>query len=365
MDVANFFLARHLARRGHEVHLVAHGVAEELSREPNVQVHRVPRPLEKHALGRPLLDVVGRTVGAKVAARGGRVLVNGGNCRFGDVCWVHYVHAAWAPPPSGNRMQVLRRAVQRKGALKAEHEVLSAARLVLANSERTKSELVVRLGLDASRVRVVYLGSEPERFSPPSEKERQAARAQLALPSGARVVAFIGAFGDRRKGFDTLYEAWKRLCASPDFNGVLLAAGAGAELEGWKARAREEGLEGRVRLLGYHADVAGLLAAADALVAPSRYEAFGVAVLEALCRGRPAWVSRAAGVSERYPAALAELLLPDADDAADLAGRLRGWYEAPDRHREAIVSLSEALRGYTWDDMAREIADLLEGEAGR
>jgi len=344
---------------------VAHHVAEELLQEPNVHLHPVPRPWRRHALGRPLLDVVGRAVGARVAARGGRVLVNGGNCRFGDVCWVHYVHAAWTPPERGSLALSWRLRAQRARALKAEREVLSRARLVLANSERTRSELVVRLGLSAQRVQVVYLGCEPERFYPPSPEERRRARAQYGLPEEARVLAFIGALGDRRKGFDTLYEAWKRLCAAKDCQGVLLAAGAGLELPEWQARAREDGLSGRVRLLGYHEDVAGLLAAADALVAPSRYEAFGVAVLEALCCGRPAFVSQSAGVSERYSPALAELLLPRPEDVADLAGRLRGWYEAPTRHREALLSLSKALRGYTWDDMAHRITDLLEGDAGR
>jgi glycosyltransferase involved in cell wall biosynthesis len=86
-------------------------------------------------------------------------------------------------------------------------------------------------------------------------------------------------------------------------------------------------------------------------VSPTRYEAYGLGVHEALCCGLPAIVSADAGVAERYPPDLADLLLPDPDDDADLAGRLRRCRaEMP---RERVRDLSARLRSYTWDDMGR------------
>ena len=60
--------------------------------------HRVPRPFGRHLLGAPLLARAGRRVARRFAPAGYRVLVNGGNCRWPDANWVHYVHAATAPP---------------------------------------------------------------------------------------------------------------------------------------------------------------------------------------------------------------------------------------------------------------------------
>ena len=54
----------------------------------------------------------------------------------------------------------------------------------------------------------------------------------------------------------------------------------------------------------------------DALVLPSRYEGYGRPVQEALCCGLPALVSRASGIAEQYPAELADLIIPDAEDVA-------------------------------------------------
>ena len=101
MDRANYALASYLARRGHPVHLVAHRADDDLMGQGPVAFHRVPKPLGSYLLAEPLLDRAGRRWAARVASAGGRVVVNGGNCAWGDVNWVHYVHAAW--PPRGGQ----------------------------------------------------------------------------------------------------------------------------------------------------------------------------------------------------------------------------------------------------------------------
>src|SRR4029450_246738 len=94
--------------------------------------------------------------------------------------------------------------------------------------------------------------------------------------------------------------------------------GAGGEQEAWAARAKAAGLTG-LRMLGFRTDIASLLAAADVLVHPARYEAYGLGVHEAICRGVPAIVCAAAGVAERFPADLSPLLLPAGAGAGEVA----------------------------------------------
>jgi len=103
-----------------------------------------------------------------------------------------------------------------------------------------------------------------------------------------------------------------------------------------------------------------VLFAGDALASPTRYEAYGLAVQEAICCGLPAIVSRAAGVAERIPPPLDALLLADPDDADELADRLRAWRAGVDAHRAAARELSAALRAWTWDHMAARIVDIVE-----
>jgi hypothetical protein len=83
-------------------------------------------------------------------------------------------------------------------------------------------------------------------------------------------------------------------------------------------------------------------------------------VQEALCCGVPAMVSRSAGVAERYPAELNDLLLPNPDDASDLVMRLLHWRARIEDLKRRIVPLSATLRSWTWGDMAAQMIAVIE-----
>jgi glycosyltransferase involved in cell wall biosynthesis len=371
MDAANHALASYLARSGRETHLVAHRVAPDLSSLLGVHVHRVPRPLGSHVLGFPLLEEVAVYRAAShsgfhradsrlvVKTRPQVTLANGGNFPA-RATWLHYVHAAYRPEIAGRRLRRVVAAAARWKALRDERAVASRAAAVIANSALTARHAVELLGADPARVHTVYYGADPERFRPPSAQERVRARAALRMNEDTPALAFVGALGDRRKGFDTLFHAFAFLSKEPGWDATLLVAGAGGELEAWKRRAEESGLSRRIRFLGFRDDVREVLFAADGVVSPTRYEAYGLAVQEAICTGLPAIVSRAAGVAERIPAPLDALLLDEAEDAGELAERLLAWRAGVDAHREAALELSAALRAWTWDHMAARIVDIVE-----
>jgi glycosyltransferase involved in cell wall biosynthesis len=359
MDMPNFAVAQQFAECGISVQLVAFRIAEELARHSNVRWHRVPKPLRSYFLGLPLLDRVGRKVARRCLALGGRVIVNGGNCQVGDVNWVHYVHAAYQASASTSALRRVQHALSHRLNLEQERSALLKARSIIVNSERTRRDLVEGIGIDDSLIRTVYYGIDAERFSPPCKGRRGQLRQQLGLPDRPQV-AFVGALGDRRKGFDTLFAAWSSLCRDPAWDCDLLVVGRGAELPVWQKRARDEGIQERVRFLGFRSDVPDVLAACDALVAPTRYEAYGLGVQEALCTGLPAIVSAGAGVAERYPSALAELLLGDPSNAGELEASLRNWRRHHERLLDAARDLSVQLRQRTWQVMAEDIRSLID-----
>jgi glycosyltransferase involved in cell wall biosynthesis len=360
MDCANHALAAYLGRRaGPAVHLVTHRAWPDLEALQAVRVHRVNRPWGSHLAGLPLLAAAGWRLARRLAGAGPlRVVVNGGNCPWGDINWVHYLHAAWSPRPDGSLLRRGKARLLQGYGLASERANLRRARLVIANSHRTRAALLERLDLKPEWVHTVYYGIDPARFRPPEDAERAEARAALGLAAGVPAVAFVGGLGDRRKGFDTLLAAWQRLARRRDWDARLVVVGAGAALPRWRARVAAAGLDGSVQFLGFRADVPRLLGACDALVSPVRYEAYGLNVHEALCCGRPALVSAAAGVAERYPAELAGLLLSDPEDPAELAARLEAWRAAPEALHPALAALGQALRARTWDHCAAELVAL-------
>ena len=361
MDRANFELARHLVRRGDTVHLVAHRVDPELAAHRNVVVHRVARPGGSHLLGAALLDWAGRRCSRQMSPNG-RTVVNGGNCRRADINWVHYVHAAWQSRTDGSGpVRRWKNAISHRCFKAAERSVVPQARLVIANSERTRDDLVRHLGVDEDRVQVVYYGTDSETLRPATSDERSATREEFGWPTDRPLVAFVGALGDERKGFDTAYAAWRSLCRIRSWDADLIVMGTGRSFAKWQRQVAADELSDRVRLIGFRHDVPRLLRACDALIAPTRYEAYGLGVHEALCCGLPAIVSRRAGVAERYPDDLAELLLDHPDDAEELEVRLVGWRRSLDNWAARLTPLRRTLSAWTWDDMASRIVELNSG----
>lgn len=354
MDRANGELARYLAESGAQVHLATYRVDEEFAALPNVHVYLAERPAGSFFLARRRLARLGRSVACRVLAEApdARVVVNGTNCAWRDINWIHYVHGAWRGGAAGPRWFRIKNRISRARDVSLERRLLPRSRILIANSERTRRDLIECCGVAPERVRTVYLGCGPE-WRAVSAERRAAARAALHAPIEGDVVAFVGAFGhDQRKGFDTLWAAWRELARDPSWTATLLAAGGGRGLERWRAAVAQAGLADRVRILGFTREVPELIAAADLLVSPVRYESYGLNVHEALCSGVPAIVSRAAGVAERYPAELEDLLLSDPEDSRDLAARLLRWRARREAVARQVAALGARLRAYTWRHMA-------------
>lgn len=144
-----------------------------------------------------------------------------------------------------------------------------------------------------------------------------AARGPLQTPEEAPVLLALGRLHPV-KGFDTAIAALGRLPGA-----YLWIAGEGAERPALEALAAARGVAGRVRLLGWRQDRAALLAAATAVLVPSRSEPFGNVVLEAWAAGRPVIASAVDGPAWLIADGVSGLLVPPGDEAALAAAAAR------------------------------------------
>lgn len=195
-----------------------------------------------------------------------------------------------------------------------EREVLLAVDAVVATSPWTARRLVDGHGLAADRVHVATPGVDP---APP------------AAGSGGTRLLCVGSITPT-KGQDLLVEALATVADLPwscDLVGPVRRDPAQVDLVR-RAIARH-GLDGRVRVTGPLVGdaLAAAFDAADLLVLPSRVEAYGMVVTEALARGIPVLAAAAGGVPETVGDA--GLLVPPGDAAA-LAVGLRRWFGEPD-----------------------------------
>jgi glycosyltransferase involved in cell wall biosynthesis len=189
--------------------------------------------------------------------------------------------------------------------------------------------------VDADRVHRVMNPVETARWRP---EDRAPARARLAVPDDALVVAWHGRVDLRRKGLDVLVAAWAQVCAGePDADLRLLLVGSGADDAELGALLAGPGLRGVTWLARYAEpeQVGARLAACDVWVSASRHEGFAVAPLEAMACGRPVVLADAPGARELAGGGDEDggVLVPRGDAGA-LADALLGLLAAPQRRAQ-------------------------------
>jgi glycosyltransferase involved in cell wall biosynthesis len=139
--------------------------------------------------------------------------------------------------------------------------------------------------------------------------DRHRERTMLGVADDDVVVLHVGRF-HRQKAHDVLLHAFaEALREEPRLRLVL--AGEGAELGPMRALANELDLADRVLFTGGVAEPAVLYASADVFAFPSRYEAFGIALLEAMAAGLPVVATRTGGIPELVGPTWPELVEPE------------------------------------------------------
>ncbi len=168
-----------------------------------------------------------------------------------------------------------------------------------------------------------------------------AARGDYGIPGDAFVLIFLGRLDVGTKGLDLLVEAFASLPSArlrlmmvgPDWNGGQ------AKLE---RLAGQLGCRNRIHFPGpiYGDQKYALLRMADAFVSPSRHEAFGITLIEAMLCGRPLVTSNKINLAPDLKAANAALITPL---VAEAIARAVATLEADPELRQALAS-----RGQAW-----------------
>jgi glycosyltransferase involved in cell wall biosynthesis len=210
---------------------------------------------------------------------------------------------------------------------------------VLTGSERTKQDLVGLYSVAEEKVVVIDYGVDPA-FGPDGPRE-----------DGAPYALFVGAL-QARKDPTAAIEALA-LVGNPDLRLVLVGPDRGGREQARRA-AEQAGVAGRVEFRGHVEQdrLAGLYRGAACFVFPTRYEGFGLPVLEAMACGTPVVASAAGAVPE--VAGDAAILVEPRNPAA-----LAGGIERAIADRERLVAAGlERVKRFTWAETARRTLDV-------
>jgi glycosyltransferase involved in cell wall biosynthesis len=212
---------------------------------------------------------------------------------------------------------------------------------VLAISEVTKRDLVELYGIQEDKIVVTPLAADPA-FGPDGP-----------APDGEPYALFVGAL-QARKDATSAVEALSLIGdGAPRLVLVGPDKGGQADVE---RTAAELGLTGRVELRGHlpQDELAGLYRGAACLVFPSRYEGFGLPVLEAMASGTPVVATTAGALPE--VAGEAAILVEERNPVA-----LAGGIERALADRERLVAAGlERARRFTWAETARRTLEVYQ-----
>jgi glycosyltransferase involved in cell wall biosynthesis len=225
------------------------------------------------------------------------------------------------------------------------------AALILTDSNASRHDVVRMLDVPRQRVRVIPLAVDPT-WRPADEAARAAVRGKYRLPG--RFIVYMGGL-DVRKNVERLILSYARARASHGVVEPLAITGdpdrRGALFPPLRPLVEQLGLERSVRFLGYvdSADMPALYSASTLAVYPSRYEGFGLPVLEAMACGVPVACSSASSIPE--VAGDAALTFDPDDESAFAEALARGLQDEALRAELRERGLAWAAT-FTWQKTA-------------
>jgi len=227
---------------------------------------------------------------------------------------------------------------------------------VIAISDAVAAHLEDDLGVDRARIRTIYSGVDPDRFSNEySEPEKAAVRKELGLRRGP-VIGTIGRLS-QIKGQRYLVQAMADVIDKRQ-DAQCLIVGDGEERGALENLARASGIRNSVFFISSNVDTARFLSIMDIFVFPSVKEGLGIALLEAMAAGVPCIASDIGGIRDIISAPSYGILVPVGNVKAmsDAIVKLAG----DERLRQEIGQNStvRVREKFSLDVMADKIIDL-------
>lgn len=254
--------------------------------------------------------------------------------------------------------------------LQIERRLVEIADGLIAANPHERKEMINKLGASTEQIHLVPPGVDLELFQPHDPEE---SRRRLDLPDGP-LVLFVGRI-DPVKGIDTLFDGFKRLIDSRDWDGSepkLVFIGGIIDPENG-----EDGMDADLRRVKEQADALGIgdrilfrgsqprellphyYSAVDVCTVPSRYESFGLVAVEAMACGTPIVASRVGGLQFTIRDGQSGLLVPHSDPVA-LSDALERVLTDVDLYSLMQAGARRAAIRYSWQMVTSSVVDVYQ-----
>lgn len=274
----------------------------------------------------------------------------------GDIFSVHSVpHAGWV------------REVRKRSPSLFDRAIMWVERKTIMNGEASRFFPVSTIAIEAFRRKYATLpgewlalapGVDVSRFSTPDRTVcRKKIRDRYGIGGSDTLLLFVG-MNFEVKGLDTIIAALaKARAAQPEASIHLLVVGRGDENK-YRKMAQSLGIGNAVTFAGTQTDgLERYYRAADIFIMLSKFDTFGMVVLEAMAAGLPVIVSPNVGAKDLVQEGINGFVLPESDAANVAADKIN---QLSNTSLKDAMGMAAAQTGaeHDWDKLAEIVGKM-------
>ena len=222
---------------------------------------------------------------------------------------------------------------------------------IIAISECTRRDIMELGEIDDSRIHVVYQSCDTRFRQQVSPEQKQDVRARYSLPK--RYVLFVGTIEERK---NALLAAQALPYLSDDIHLVLVGRQT-AYAKTIFSFARQNGQANRIHMLSGvpTSDLYAIYQQAECFVYPSRYEGFGIPVIEAIQSRLPVIACTGSCLEE---AGGPDNVYVDPDEPQEMAMAIKSITDNPDAARQIVTRSLDYIRRFENGNVAQEMLNV-------
>ena len=229
---------------------------------------------------------------------------------------------------------------------------------ILPVSTLVKYELLKLYDIPESKIRVIHPGVSTDRFSVLDwETCRHEIRQRHGLSSSDVVVLFVG-MNFEIKRLDLVIQGIAGLVTKDrrSYRLKLLVVGKGNKKR-YLTMAHELRIDNRVIFAGVMQEVEKYYLASDIFAMPSRFDTFGLAVLEAMMAGLPVLITQRVGARDLVEPGVHGFILKEEPSPMDVTEKLALFMKKENRLKMGENAKKLAMQ-YTWEKRSAHVANL-------
>lgn len=237
--------------------------------------------------------------------------------------------------------------------------IIDNSEVIITCSNNTKNDLIKEYKVDKNKIKVIYNGFDMPKEEVNKEKSSQYIKKKYNIEN----YIFMMGIHYSYKNLHSVIEAYDLLKDEIDNDLVIAGGNNGSYGQELITLVKEKGLENRIKFLGYvpDEDKDKLYQGAKLFVYPSKYEGFGLPVLEAMANHTPVACSNTSSLPEVVGDAAFKFNPNDINEIKDTVKNILLLNDAD--YEKQIKKGLEQTKKFSWNKCTKEVEEVIRSVA--